>query len=73
MAQEKAASQGVTARGICRPGRVRDEIKAVAREEEVDIVVLGSPVGEANAFALEELRNFATEIETETGSRAIIV
>jgi nucleotide-binding universal stress UspA family protein len=73
IAQERAKSQGVLARGICRSGRVRDEIKAVAREEQVDIVVLGQPTGEANTFAAEELVAFAAEIEAETGSQVVIV
>jgi nucleotide-binding universal stress UspA family protein len=73
MAQEKAKRQGVQVQCICRPGRVRDEIKAVAREEQVDIVVLGQPSGEANAFAMEELKAFAAEIEAETGSQVVIV
>lgn len=73
MAREKAESQGVTVRCIYRSGRVRDEIKAVAREEEVDVVVLGQPVGEANAFAIDELRAFAAEIEAETDSQVEIV
>lgn len=73
MAQEKAESQGVPVRCICRPGQVRDEIKAVARDEQVDIVVLGRPAGEANAFAMEELKAFAAEIEFETNSQVVIV
>jgi nucleotide-binding universal stress UspA family protein len=73
MAQEKAKRQGVQVQCICRPGRVRDEIKAVAREEQVEIVVLGQPAGEANAFAMEELKAFAAEIEAETGSQVVIV
>lgn len=73
MAQERAEGEGVPVQCICRPGRVRDEIKAVAREEKVDLVVLGRPAGEADAFAMEELRAFATEIEAETGSQVEIV
>lgn len=73
IAQERAKSQGVLAQGICRSGRVRDEIKAMAREEQVDIVVLGQPTGEANTFAAEELVAFAAEIEAETGSQVVIV
>jgi nucleotide-binding universal stress UspA family protein len=73
MARERAKGQGVPVQCICRRGRVRDEIKALAREEGVDIVVLGQPVGETNAFALEELNAFAAEIEAETGSQVMIV
>jgi nucleotide-binding universal stress UspA family protein len=73
MARERAERQGVSVQSICRPGRVRDEIKAVAREEQVDIVVLGKPSGEADAFAMEELKAFAAEIEAETDSQVVIV
>jgi nucleotide-binding universal stress UspA family protein len=73
MAQERAESQGVSVRCIWRSGRVRDEIKAVTREEQVDIVVLGRPIGEANTFDVEELEAFAAEIEAETGCQVVIV
>ena len=73
MAQERAESQGLSVRCICRRRRVRDEIKAVAREEGVDVVVLGRPVGEADAFTIEGLKAFAAEIEAETASQAVIV
>ncbi len=73
MAQEKAESEGVPAESVCRTGQVREEIKAVARDEQVDVVVLGHPVGETNAFAMEELKAFAAEIEAETGSKVVVV
>jgi nucleotide-binding universal stress UspA family protein len=73
MARERAEGQGVRVQCIYRTGRVREEIKAVALEEGADIVVMGQPSGEANAFAIEELRAFAAEIEAETGSQVVIV
>jgi len=73
MAQERAESQGVMVESVCRTGQVRDEIKAVALDEQVEVVVLGHPVGQTNAFALEELRAFAAELEAETGSQVLIV
>jgi nucleotide-binding universal stress UspA family protein len=73
MARERAERQGVSVQCLCRSGRVRDEIKAVAREEKVAVVVLGRPTGEANAFAVEELKSFAVEIEDETGCQVVIV
>ena len=73
MARERAESRQVSVQCICRSGRVRDEIKAVACEKQVDIIVLGKPAGEANAFALEELKTFAAEIESETNSKVIVV
>ncbi len=72
MARERAERQGIPAQCVYRAGRVRHEIKAVAREEGVDVVVLGRPVGEANAFGTEELEDFAAEIEAETGCQVVI-
>ncbi len=73
MARERAEREGRSVQCLCRSGRVRDEIKAVALEEKVDVVVLGRPAGEANAFAIDELKSFAAEIEAETGSQSVIV
>lgn len=73
MAQERAESQGVSVRCICRRGPVRNEIKAVAREEGVDVVVLGRPAGEANTFTVEGLKALAAEIEAKTASQVVIV
>lgn len=73
IARERAERQEVSVQTVCRSGRVRDEIKAVAREEGVDIVVLGRPAGDTDAFALGELEAFAAEIEAETGSQVVIV
>jgi nucleotide-binding universal stress UspA family protein len=73
MAQERAREQGVTATYILREGEVRNEIKAAAREEEVDLVVLGQPCGENRIFALEGLRACADEIKAETGAEVLII
>ncbi len=73
MAKERAAAQNVQAESICRKGRVRQEIKHVAREEGVSLVVLGKPAGKESAFQMAELEAFAEEIEAETGTKTIIV
>ena len=73
VARDRAEKQGVAVETICRRGQVREEIKSVAAEEAADMVVLGRPTGETDAFALEELRAFADEIEAETGSQVEIV
>lgn len=41
MAQERAAAQGISAQTVVREGRLRAELVGVARELEVDLVVLG--------------------------------
>jgi nucleotide-binding universal stress UspA family protein len=72
MAQERAREAGVEASLITRKGDVRQQIKAAAVEESVDLVVLGRPADEASLFKLEALRAFAAEIEEETGISAVI-
>ena len=73
MAQERAQKQGVEARYVLRHGDLRPELKAAAREEAVDLVVLGQPAGKGSAFVPADLEAFAAEIETETGVKARII
>ncbi len=72
MAQERAREAGVEASLITREGDVREQIKAAAVEEGVDLVVLGRPTDETSRFKLEALQAFAAEIEEETGIPAVI-
>lgn len=67
MAQERAQKQGVAAHCLLRHGSLRQELKAVARDQAVTLVVLGKPVGEDSAFALTDLQAFAKEIQAEAG------
>jgi nucleotide-binding universal stress UspA family protein len=73
MAQERAQQQGIAAGYVLRHGDFRDELKAAAREEVVDLVVLGRPVGTGSAFVPADLEAFAVEIEAETGVKARII
>lgn len=73
MACEWAQKQGVGATFIVRHGKLRDELKAVAREQAVDLVVLGQPAGAGGAFVPADLEAFAAEIEAETGVEVMIV
>ena len=73
MAQERAQKQGVEARYALCHGDLRDELKAAACEEAVDLVVLGQPAGPESAFALADLEACAAEIEAETGVKACII
>ena len=73
VAQERAHEAGVEANLITRKGDVREQIKAAAVEEGVDLVVLGRPADETSRFKLEALRSFAAEIEEETGIPAVIL
>ncbi len=73
MAQERAQKQGVVADYVLRRGEFRDELKAAACEEGVDLVVLGRPESTGAAFVPAALEAFAAEIEAETGVEARIV
>jgi len=73
LAKERAAKQNVEAESICCKGKEREEIKKIARQENVKLVVLGQPVGDDSAFMLAGLKDFATEIEKETGTETVIV
>jgi nucleotide-binding universal stress UspA family protein len=72
IAKERAEEQGVTAKTISRKGEVREEIKKVAQEEGVSLVMFGRPAGQESAFQLAELEEYAAEIERETGIETII-
>ena len=73
MAQERAREAGVEANLVTRKGDVREQIKAAAVEEGVDLVVLGRPADEASLFKPEALRAFGAEIEEETGIPVVIL
>ena len=72
MAQEHAREKGLEAQVIIREGKTREEIKAAAKELEVDCVVLGLPT-EGGVFREEAIRAFAREIEEETGAEVVLV
>ena len=72
IAKERAEEQGVKTRTLSRKGKVREEIKKVAQEENVSLILLGRPAGEQSAFQLAEVKEFAAEIERETGIEAIV-
>ena len=73
MAQERAQKQGVAADYLLRRGEFRDELKAAACEEGVDLVVLGQPERTGAAFVPAALEAFAAEIESETGVETRII
>ncbi len=69
MAQERAKAQGVSAQAIVREGKLRAELVGVARELEVDLIVLGHPVDRHEQAVFDEtaLQAFATSLQTITG------
>jgi nucleotide-binding universal stress UspA family protein len=72
IAKERAEEQGVSTKTISRIGKLREEIKKVAREESVSLVMFGQPAGEKSKFILDDLRAFAAEIEKDCGIETII-
>jgi len=73
MAQERAQAQGVQAEVRIRRGEVLEELKAAAREEGADLVILGRPGEEESTFRQVDLESIAREIEEETGVETRIV
>lgn len=65
-AQEQAEDAGVVARVLVRTGNLLDQLKAIAEEERVSLIVLGSPAGESSLFQMEALRTFIEQVEEET-------
>ncbi len=72
MAQEHAREKGLEAQVVIREGKTREEIKAAAKELEVDCVVLGLPV-EGGVFQEEAILAFVREVEEETGAEVFLV
>jgi nucleotide-binding universal stress UspA family protein len=73
MAKERAAKQNINAKTMCRKGKSREEIKKVAHQENIELVVLGKPADDDSAFRLSGLKDFAAEIEREAGKKVIMV
>jgi len=73
MAQERAQKQGVSAEVVLHHGDFRSELIDCARELEIDLILLGKPIGEDSVFELEKIKSFATELEAETGIEVRIV
>jgi nucleotide-binding universal stress UspA family protein len=72
IAKERAEGQGVETRTISRKGKVHEEIKKVAQEEGVSLILLGRPGGEKSTFQISEQEEYAAELERETGIETII-
>ena len=73
MAQELALQGGVEAERVMRQGEVDEEIIAVCRDVDADVVILGKPQLEPvyNVFSPERLQELILEIEK--GCRADVI
>jgi cation:H+ antiporter len=70
-AQEQASQAGVESRIIVRAGSLREQLASVAREEDIDLVILGNPAEKSSLFKREALNTLAAEIEEATGARVL--
>lgn len=73
-AKAQAEKQGVIADGVIREGHVvGDEIIGLCHELTADYVILGRPreATEQNVFTHEQLDQFGSHIEQETGAEVI--
>ncbi len=73
MAQERAADQGIEAEAIVRQGRLQEEMVAAAQELDVDLIVLGRPLGKKAIFDEVALREFAANLQAETRAEVLIL
>jgi nucleotide-binding universal stress UspA family protein len=67
MAVERAKQKGIQASYLIRQGDFDSELASVAKEEEATLVILGRPGDEESRFALENLKELAERLQTETG------
>ena len=72
MARERAAEQGVSADVVLRHGVLPEELADVAKELQVDSIVLGRPA-EGSVYSLEELGAFAAAVGDVTGCQVLII
>jgi nucleotide-binding universal stress UspA family protein len=75
MAKERAAAKGVSAQTVLREGKLRAEMVRAAKELEVDLIVLGHPVGHHVQAIFDEtaLQAFATSLQAITGAEVRIL
>lgn len=73
LACERAAAQGVKAETCLRHGPLIEALESAAREEGVDAIAFGRPVGRDSSFSLTDLEHLATRIEKDTGIQTCIL
>jgi cation:H+ antiporter len=70
-AQTQALQAGVASRIIVRAGSLREQLAKVARDEDVDLVILGNPAEKSSLFKREALNTLAADIEDATGAKVL--
>lgn len=73
-AQDAAARQQVTAQGVTRHGKVREQIITLCHEIGAGYVVLGTPQAgqEENVFTQAALQTFIEHLAQETGAQVVV-
>jgi nucleotide-binding universal stress UspA family protein len=74
VAQDSAAAQGITAQGVVRHGKIREEIINLCHDLAAEYLVLGQPrvQREEHIFTHDQLTEFIERTETETGAKVVL-
>lgn len=75
MAQESAAAANVSTRPTVREGEVADQIIALCKEVDADVVVVGKPLTHRATIAFDEvkLQQFKRRMKEECQARLVLV
>jgi nucleotide-binding universal stress UspA family protein len=73
MACERAASRGVQATPLVKRGPLASALRDAATAEEITLVAVGQPAGDASRFQLAGLEQLAAQITEATGVETRIV
>ena len=66
-ARKQALEAGLRASIVVRVGSLREQLKVVGIDEDIDTIILGNPCEATSLFKREALLVLANEIEEETG------
>jgi len=66
-ARKQASEAGIRSTVLVRVGSLREQLKIVGIEENIDTIILGNPYEATSLFKREALLAIANEIEEETG------
>jgi len=73
LAQERARAAGVEAGTLVKRGDFRTVLAEVVEEQEIDLVVFGSPVDATGSTTEEYLRSLADELGASHGVSSILL
>lgn len=73
IARQRAERAGISAEVAIRDGKVKDEIEAFLRQNEVAMLLLGASRGTSPHFGDDAVERFAHAIEQDTGVTVTVV